>query len=68
MDGDDGGGLGVVGVDEVDAALGGKAGDELAVVVDVEKSKLRIDRRQLSKYTDFPLNKYVQQVLMHLDE
>ena len=42
VDGDDGGGLGVVGVDEVDATLGREAGDQLAVVVDVEQRELRI--------------------------
>ncbi len=42
MDRDDGGRLGVVGVDEVDAALWREASDQLAVVVDVEQGKLRI--------------------------
>jgi hypothetical protein len=31
-------------------------------------TKLKYDRKQLSKYVDFPLNKYVQQVLLHIDE
>jgi hypothetical protein len=30
-------------------------------------SKLKVDRKQLSKYADFPLDKYIRQVLLMLD-
>jgi serine/threonine-protein kinase len=35
---------------------------------ETEVSKLKVDRKQLSKYADFPLDKYVRQVLLMLDQ
>ena len=35
---------------------------------ETEVSKLKVDRKQLSKYADFPLDKYIRQVLLMLDQ
>jgi serine/threonine-protein kinase len=35
---------------------------------ETEVSKLKVDRKQLSKYADFPLDKYIRQILLMLDQ
>jgi eukaryotic-like serine/threonine-protein kinase len=35
---------------------------------ETEISKLKVDRKQLSKYADFPLDQYIRQVLLQIDE
>ena len=35
---------------------------------ETEVSKLKVDRKQLSKYAEFPLDKYIRQVLLMLDQ
>jgi hypothetical protein len=31
-------------------------------------SKLKVDRKQVTKYADFPLDKYIRQVVLMLDQ
>ena len=35
---------------------------------EAETKKIEIDRRQLFRYADFPLNEYIRQLLAHLDD